>query len=165
MHCVCGANFSWRSAVPVVPCTWFHRSEDRGWHCCPHCPPAVHAKLATAKAARAAALLPVGAVAASAAVAGVAAGAALAAAVVVIPAATCGPLALAYEPVRRARNAKLTREAALPPRTHPRLHPRTAPRRPRRKPHKNHLAVAAASGAALVGTAVLYAAFSGHESD
>ena len=95
--------------VPVVACTTFHRSEDseapwRGWHCCRHCGPQAHAKLAAARTARAVVCVPVVTTGVAAATAVVATGAAVFATAVVVPVAVCAPLAVAYEPVRRARN-------------------------------------------------------------
>ena len=192
MTCRCGNHFSWANAEPVVACTTFHRSEHsvpwRGWHCCRHCGPQAHAKLAAARTARGVVCVPVVATGAAAAAAVVATGAAVFATVVVVPAAVCAPLAMAYEPVRRARNELAYAHAVRAAGgsydwmdVFKSQHERRAQQLPKaatggsgsyqrymRKRKKNVFAQAAIAPAAAVGSGLLffaYAAAGGYESD
>ena len=110
MTCECGHCFPWSSALPVAPCRHAHygSDDDSGlWgYTCPGCSARAKAELALTRTA----LVGVGAPLAGAATAVGASVAASAAAVglvvAVAPAALFGPLALAYEPVRRLARAK-----------------------------------------------------------
>lgn len=110
MRCACGHTFSWWRARPLRPCQTCHVDTDRGWvdrfHTCRHCSKSAKAQACAAKLGASAALAPVVAVGASVAIAAVATVATAAVTVAAVPAVTVGPLALAYEPVRRLRKKK-----------------------------------------------------------
>lgn len=136
MSCACGRDFTWEQARPLRPCRRCHVDEDcrffGRWHTCQYCGPAARAQSAALRASNAVAAAPL-----VTAVAGVAAAAAaIAVTVAAVPAATIGPLALAYHPFHR------------------RCSPGGQP---------NPLAVAAASGAVLAFVAV--SACAGSDSD
>jgi len=96
MRCVCGCDFSWRSARPV----------NRSCH--------MHTALRCAERAVGAAGKTLAVAAGGTAILGTAAVVLpVAATVVSVPAALCGPLALVYEPIRRTRIAR----AGLPSRS------------------------------------------------
>jgi len=134
--CPCGHRFQWPTARPVNPCRRPHLDQHKWWgDSCPHCSRTARAKLVVRRAAvTTAAATPVavlGAVGAAGAAATVAVGTAVAA----VPAAIFGPLALAYEPVRRIRGVE-----------------------------NNPFIMPAASGAGVVALS-LYATCGGYESD
>jgi hypothetical protein len=106
MSCPCGTSFEWLSARPVSgSCSRCHVDEDAGWRerwrTCRYCSRTARAQAAAGRAAVATAIVPLAAAAGAAGVSAIAIGAVAA----VLPAATVGPLALAYEPVRRLRKA------------------------------------------------------------
>lgn len=104
--CRCGHRFSWNEAPTVVPCRRVHL-RAKGfplWGAtCPGCSKRAKVKLA---AVRVGVVVggPIVAVAAAGLAAGIGATTVTAAAVTAaVPAIACAPLAIAYEPVRRAR--------------------------------------------------------------
>lgn len=99
MTCPCGHAFSWPAARPVQPCRSAHAGGGLWGETCRYCSGAAHAKLALRRSG----LVAVGAPLVAGAVA---TGCGLAVAVMAVPAATFGPLALAYEPVRRLQKKK-----------------------------------------------------------
>lgn len=123
MRCACGRRFQWTHARPLRPCRTCHVDSEEGpfgrWQTCEYCSPFAKAQAATLKAGTASVLAPLAVGAGAAAIA-------VAATVAIVPAATFGPLALAYEPVRRLR-----------------------------KRRHNPMAIAAASGVASIGFLVM----------
>ena len=97
--CPCGHAFNWPTARPVRPCRSAHGRVGTWGETCAFCSREAHAKLAVRRTVSVAIAVPV--VAGAVATVG-----GLAAAVVAVPLATFGPLALAYEPVRRLRKKK-----------------------------------------------------------
>ena len=110
MRCLCGHSFRWYQAAPLRPCRHCHVEPGEGWlgrwQTCTHCSGSAKAEAAAAKAATASALIPAGAVVASVGVAAAAVLLGIGAVVAIVPAATIGPFAIAYEPVRRLRKKK-----------------------------------------------------------
>ena len=115
----CEKRFHWQRARPLRPCRRCHSDPDEGfvgrWITCAHCSTTAKVQAAVLRAVTVAALAP----AALAGVGAIAAYVSVGLVVAAVPAVTVGPLALAYEPVRRLRRPK----------------------------SKNRLAIAAASGA------------------
>lgn len=137
ISCPCGADFDWTLARPLRPCRRCHVQADVGligrWNTCPYCSKAARVQAAAAKVGTATFVgAPLGAAALGVAAVAVGVGVTVA----VLPAATFGPLALAYEPVRRVRGART-----------------------------NPFAKAAASGAMLAGYAVVMCLYAGSDSD
>ena len=106
MVCPCGARFNWSAARPLRPCTRCHYHPDasfRGrWKTCPHCSPRAKAQATACSAAASTAMVPVYATMGTVGVTAAAVAFSGAVAVSAVPAAIFGPLALAYEPIRRS---------------------------------------------------------------
>ena len=111
MVCQCGRRFKWRDARPVTKCRHCHYDSDEdSWidrfSSCRYCSPRAKAEAAAAKAGIASLIVPAGAAFVGVAVGAVASAAGIAAGIAAVPAAAFGPLALAYEPVRRVLRLK-----------------------------------------------------------
>lgn len=106
MVCPCGRRFKWLDARPVRTCRHCHYDSDEDlmqkFSSCRYCSPVAKTEAALAKAGIASLIVPAGAAFVGVAITAVGVGATIAA----VPAAAFGPLALAYEPVRRALRLK-----------------------------------------------------------